>query len=213
MNEVTKIERIKHASIESALAAAQMDMAPAIKAATNPHFKSRYADLAAVVSACLPALNAHDIAVIQPFAEIDGQRYVVTAFIHESGGRLETMVPLIVQKNDMQGLGSAMTYARRYGLMSLAGIAPEDDDGNAAAKGAPAGNISEKQAEEIDSLISDTGTDPETFSKAFNVVSPDHLGSADFNRARAMLLKKKEKMQAEEVAAKADFEAEREDRD
>jgi hypothetical protein len=65
--------------------------------------------------------------------EENGQRYVVTIFAHASGATIECAVPLIVQKNDMQGLGSAITYARRYGLMGMAGIAPEDDDGNAAA--------------------------------------------------------------------------------
>ncbi len=65
--------------------------------------------------------------------ETEFGRFVVTKFIHTSGDELECPVPLIIGKQDMQGLGSAMTYARRYGLMSLAGIAPEDDDGNAAA--------------------------------------------------------------------------------
>jgi hypothetical protein len=65
-------------------------------------------------------------------------RYVKTIFAHVSGETVECRVPLIVSKNDMQGYGSAVTYARRYGLMGMAGIAPEDDDGNAAAKAPPA---------------------------------------------------------------------------
>jgi hypothetical protein len=64
-------------------------------------------------------------------------RYVKTIFAHVSGETVECRVPLIVSKNDMQGYGSAVTYARRYGLMGMAGIAPEDDDGNAAAKAPP----------------------------------------------------------------------------
>lgn len=121
-------------NIAAALAKAQAEMGKAIKESANPAFRSKYADLGNVMDACLPALNKHNIAVIQPIvSDMDG-RFVKTILIHESGETLECAVPLIVGKNDMQGLGSAITYGRRYGLMSMAGIAPEDDDGNAAAK-------------------------------------------------------------------------------
>lgn len=126
-----------HSSIYAALAAAQLEMGPALKSSENPHFRSKYADLGAVMDACLPALNRNGIAVFQPLHDEDGNRYVKTVLAHTSGETLECRVPLIVSKNDMQGYGSAVTYARRYGLMSMAGIAPEDDDGNAAAKAAP----------------------------------------------------------------------------
>lgn len=129
--------KTSHKSIYSALAAAQTAMGPALKESANPAFKSRYADLANVMAACMPALNANGIAVIQPTVDEESQRYVKTILAHESGETLECRVPLIVGKNDMQGYGSAVTYARRYGLMCMAGIAPEDDDGNAAAKAAP----------------------------------------------------------------------------
>lgn len=126
-----------HVSIFKALAAAQQQMGPALKESTNPAFRSKYADLANVMAACLPALNANGIAVFQPPVEIDGARYVKTILAHESGEMIECAVPLIVGKNDMQGYGSAVTYARRYGLMAMAGIAPDDDDGNAVAQAAP----------------------------------------------------------------------------
>lgn len=130
----------QHKTIAAALASAQAQMGKALKSANNPHFRSKYADLASVMDACLPALNANGIAVIQPTVDDDTGRYVETILIHgETGQELKCRVPLIVQKNDMQGYGSAVTYARRYGLMSMAGIAPEDDDGNAAAKAAPKG--------------------------------------------------------------------------
>jgi hypothetical protein len=128
----------KHKGLYSALAAAQADMGPALKDRTNPAFKSKYADLASVMAACMPALSAHGIAVLQPAFDDDTGRYVKTIFVHgESGEAVECQVPLIVSKNDMQGYGSAVTYARRYGLMGMAGIAPEDDDGNAASKAPP----------------------------------------------------------------------------
>jgi hypothetical protein len=122
-------------NIAMALAAAQMMMGKALKQNTNPAFKSKYADLGSVMDACLPALNANGIAVIQPFFDDETGRYIKTIFIHgESGEHMECRVPLIILKNDMPSLGSAVTYARRYGLMAMAGVAPEDDDGNAASK-------------------------------------------------------------------------------
>jgi hypothetical protein len=128
----------KHANIAAALCAAQKAMGKALKQSNNPHFRSKYADLGNVMDACLPALNDNGIAVYQPAGRDDNGEYIATVLIHESGETLECRVPLIVNKNDMQGYGSATTYARRYGLMSMAGIAPEDDDGNAAAAAPPA---------------------------------------------------------------------------
>ena len=130
----------EHKNIATALAAAQAEMGRALKQSENPHFRSKYADLGNVMDACLPALNKHGIAVVQPFVSGDFGHQVQTVFLHQSGERIECAVPLILGKNDMQGLGSAVTYARRYGLMCLAGIAPEDDDGNAAVVAAPKGN-------------------------------------------------------------------------
>ena len=128
----------EHKNIEAALAAAQLEMGKALKDTQNPHFKSKYADLASVVEACGKALNNHGIAYLARVTHADGAMVMRTVLTHgASETSLECDIPLIVAKNDMQGLGSAMTYARRYGLMSLTGIAPEDDDGNAAAAAAP----------------------------------------------------------------------------
>ena len=127
----------EHKSIAAALAAAQSEMGKALKESNNPHFRSKYADLGNVMDACMPALSKNGIALIQPTGEDENGRYVETVLIHTSGESLRCRVPLIVSKNDMQGYGSAVTYARRYGLMAMAGIAPEDDDGNAAAKSPP----------------------------------------------------------------------------
>ena len=139
MNAITKqAATAVHKGIAAALAAAQAQMGPALKDSANPAFKTKYADLSSVMAACMPALNSHGIAVIQPPYDDDTGRYVKTILMHgETGEVLECRVPLIVGKNDMQGYGSAVTYARRYGLMSMAGIAPDDDDGAAAAKSPP----------------------------------------------------------------------------
>jgi len=137
--------------IATALAKAQANMGKALKQANNPHFRIKYADLGNVMDACLPALNEAGIALIQPTGEDEHGRYVETILIHgESGESLTCRVPLIVSKNDMQGYGSAVTYARRYGLMAMAGIAPEDDDGNAAAKAPPKQEQRQQKPQETD---------------------------------------------------------------
>jgi len=140
MNDMTKTEPsvAVHKSIAAALARAQSQMGKALKQANNPHFNRKYADLSSVMDACMPSLTANGIAVIQPTVDDGGERYVKTVLIHgETGETLECRTPLIVQKNDMQGYGSAVTYGRRYGMMCMTGIAPEDDDGNDAVIAAP----------------------------------------------------------------------------
>jgi hypothetical protein len=92
-------------NIATALAAAQINMGKALKQASNPHFRSKYADLGSVMDACLPALNAHGIAVIQPTGEDEIGRFVETRLIHgESGEQLSCRVPLIVGKERHAGL-------------------------------------------------------------------------------------------------------------
>lgn len=113
---------------------AQSEMGSAKKSAQNPHFKKMYADLSSVQEACFPALHKHNFAIMQPLGTDENGEYVETQFIHVSGHVFSTKLYLKIGKADMQGYGSAQTYARRYGLMALAGIAPEDDDGNEAAK-------------------------------------------------------------------------------
>lgn len=135
-------------TIAGALAKAQLSMTGAVKGSSNPHLRSKYADLGNVMDACLPALNENDIALLQPVGRDDGGDYVETMFVHSSGESLSCKVYLLIGKKDMQGLGSAITYARRYGLMSMAGIAPEDDDGHEAAKNpAPQKREQQKPAE------------------------------------------------------------------
>lgn len=124
-------------NIYAALAKAQAEMEPALKKADNPHFRKKYADLGAVQDACLPALRKHGFAVFQPVGRDDHGSFVRTVLAHESGETLDCLVPLLVGKNDMQGLGSAITYARRYGLLCMSGVAPEDDDGHAAVQRPP----------------------------------------------------------------------------
>jgi len=122
-------------NIATAMVKAQRAFGPALKTNTNPHFRSKYADLSACVEAVIDALNANGIALIQQTRQDETGVTVETMFLHESGENLSSG-PLHVPaaKQDPQGYGSALTYARRYSLMAACGIAPEDDDGNAASK-------------------------------------------------------------------------------
>tara|TARA_R100000306_G_scaffold54700_1_gene52068 strand:- start:12 stop:650 length:639 start_codon:yes stop_codon:yes gene_type:complete len=192
-----------HKSIATALAAAQATMGKALKSATNPHFQKKYADLASVVDACMPSLNEHGIAVIQPTTDDDHGRYVETILIHgASGETLKCRVPLIVAKNDMQGYGSAVTYARRYGLMSMSGIAPEDDDGNAAAKSRPAEHtVTPAQFIQLRDKLEEAGVDEAKLLAAYSAASLQQFPASKLQAA----LKKLDAT----IQAKASPEAER----
>ncbi|WP_297803694.1 ERF family protein [uncultured Brevundimonas sp.] len=121
------------AEFAKAFVAAQMATEAVKKAASNPHFKSKYADLAEVVEATVPALNANGIAVMQSPGYDNGLVSITTVLIHESGATATGTLRLNPTKADPQGIGSAITYGRRYALLAMTGAAPEDDDGNAAS--------------------------------------------------------------------------------
>lgn len=121
--------------VAAALVKAQKEFGPALKSSSNPHFKSRYADLAACVEAVIEALNNNGIALTQRVSPCDDGVIVETVFIHESGEIINCgQLHVPATKQDAQGYGSALTYARRYSLMAACGIAPEDDDGNLASR-------------------------------------------------------------------------------
>lgn len=125
--------------IATAFVKAQQAFGPALKSSTNPHFRSRYADLSACVEAVIDALNQQGIALMQSTTECSDGVVVETILIHESGETIHSgKLHVPASKQDAQGYGSALTYARRYSLMAACGIAPEDDDGNAATRPAKA---------------------------------------------------------------------------
>lgn len=124
--------------LATALVKAQKEFEPARKDATNPHFRSKYANLSACVDAVKDALNNNGISLIQNTHESDTGVIVETIFLHESGEMLSAgKLHFPASKQDAQGYMSALTYARRGQLLAACGIAPEDDDGNAAVKGMP----------------------------------------------------------------------------
>ena len=121
--------------IITALLKAQKEMGNAKKDSVNPFFKSKYSDLNSVREATIPVLNDNGIVVMQPMVTVDGNEYVKTILLHESGEKLESFTKILCKsQNDPQAYGSGVTYARRYGLQSLVCIGAEDDDGNVANK-------------------------------------------------------------------------------
>jgi hypothetical protein len=126
-------------NLGKALAKAQTQLSGVRTDSTNPHFKSRYASLAAVNDAVLPVLSANGIAVLQGLSSPDIKCVgVSTTFIHgESGEWWTEELFLPPARIDPQGFGSAITYGRRYLLMAMAGVATDDDDGNEASKSHP----------------------------------------------------------------------------
>jgi hypothetical protein len=125
-------------ALAKAMAAAQLEMGTGVKKdARNPHFKNRYATLAACEEVAIPVLAKHGVWLSQG-VEGDGERVAVTTQLTLSSGEWQrSTIVLRAQKTDPQGAASASTYGRRYGLMAMVGLAPEDDDGEAASR-APA---------------------------------------------------------------------------
>lgn len=121
-------------AIVPALIKARASFKAAVKDASNPHFKSQYVTLDGVVDSVNQALLDNGIFCTQQTDVVDNRTVLYTRFLHESGQWIGSAYPVHPIKNDPQAEGSALTYARRYALMALAGIAPEDDDGNAASK-------------------------------------------------------------------------------
>lgn len=136
-------DSIKH--LAAALNKAQAEMSGAKKGKQNPFFKSSYADLNAVVDAVRIPFAENGLSYSQ-FPVMDDNRVgVETILMHESGEFIASTLMLPTGKLDAQAAGSAITYARRYSLQSIAGIPAEDDDGNAAVGGGQ-----RKQTKQVD---------------------------------------------------------------
>lgn len=177
--------------IAAALVKAQRAFGPALKTNTNPAFRSKYADLSACVEAVVDALNENGIMLSQRTIECETGVTVETVFLHESGEHWSSG-PLHVpaSKQDPQGYGSALTYARRYSLMAACGIAPEDDDGNAASKPRQAEKKAMPESAIADYLAAIDAATKETLkavygkAKAAAIAAEDHEAAAQFLAAQ-----------------------------
>lgn len=183
-------------ALAAALAKAQGAMRGAIKDANNPHFKSKYADLASVWDACRDALSANGLSVIQAPGPCEGNQLSVTTILaHSSGEWMRERLTIPLSKVDAQGYGSAVTYGRRYALSAMVGIAPEDDDGNAAVNPGPnaAPNnatqafISEDQVMTLQALAEGVGADIPKFCSYLKVKTLSAIPASQFQRAVSAL--------------------------
>ena len=134
MNELQQQEKSMK-TISAAFIKAQKEFAPAIKTATNPHFRSKYVNLEGCIEAVIDALHNNGIGLIQKTHDCDDGVKVETVFIHESGETLSGgILHIPASKIDPHGVMASLTYCRRGSLMAACGIAPEDDDGNLATE-------------------------------------------------------------------------------
>lgn len=125
----------EHANAElfAALAKAQGEIENASKSSTNPHFRSKYADLAEVLNTVRPSLTKNGLSLIQSTGFDGAMVNVTTILAHAAGGYISCVASCVPAKSDAQGIGSATTYLRRYSAAAVTGIAQEDDDGQSAA--------------------------------------------------------------------------------
>jgi hypothetical protein len=199
----------EHANIYTALCSAQAAMGRVTKGAINPAFKSRYADLADVVSVAVPALTLQGISLHHSMMRDEHGLIMRTTLSHGvSDTHIHCDVPLMVDRSNMQGMKSATTYAKRIGLESLTGIAPEDDDGNAAAAAAPKQEarrqaapahpldpshdkpITADQFRDLRKLVEKAGADEAKMLAWLKAPALEELTQAQFETAAAMLRKK-----------------------
>jgi hypothetical protein len=181
-------------AIAAALAKAQGEILNPAKEAENPHFRSHYADLSAGINAVRSCLSKNAIAFTQA-THLDGDVLMMeTRLVHSSGQWIASIFPVCRFPAKPQEVGSAMTYARRYALFALVGIAGEDDDGEAANKAetpAKRGNgsdrISAEQLQELRQLIISADADLPKFLRFFGVETLEKLPAAKFDGAMRML--------------------------
>jgi hypothetical protein len=167
--------------ISPALLKAQKTIGAAKKGATNPFFHSTYADLGSVMEACKEHLNENGVTILQPIVNM----VVETILLHESGEWISSETPIVCKEaNNPQALGSAITYARRYGLQSMVFIPAEDDDGNVATDtkkvptksyGSDPLKASEKQVQLIAILLGQKGQTDEALYTKYKVTSKKDL--------------------------------------
>lgn len=196
------------AELATALAKAQGAMDSATKSNVNPHFKSRYADLAAVRDAMREPFAANGLSVVQGLRTVQGGIEVETVLFHSSGQSIRETLMVPVARMDAQGLGSGATYGRRYALMSMIGLASEDDDGNAVsgnntrqalqAVDAAGGKISDEQAAEIKGKIIEANANLPVFLRTFDIAHVEDLPVARFREAVNKLARKIEQARAAE---------------
>jgi hypothetical protein len=157
------------AALAAALSKAQASITGALKDSANPFFKSKYADLASCWDACRKPLTDNGLAVIQTIEAGEARAVLVTTLCHASGEWIKSYCPILTKDDSPQGQGSGITYARRYALAAMVGLAQIDDDAE-AAQGRH--KVSAPQNPELLAKIAATAT-AEELSKLYNAVPQD----------------------------------------
>lgn len=145
----------------TALSKAQGEISSASKDSSNTFFKSKYADLCSIWDACRQSLSKHGLAVVQSPMPFNGVLTMVTTLGHSSGQWIRSYLPIISTKQDAHGMGSGITYTRRYALAAIVGVVPddqEDDDGNKAC-GKEKEKVPEESKKQDDPKITKEQTD------------------------------------------------------
>ena len=183
--------------IAAAFVKAQKAFGPALKTSTNPHFRSKYADLSNCVEAVIGALNDNGIGLMQRTYESKDGVMVETVFIHESGETMECgLLHVPASKQDPQGYGSALTYARRYSLLAATGLAPEDDDGNASRRTTVESKVDASQMADHIAAIDASASKEElqtTYAAAYAACDGDQAWQAKVIKAKADRIAKAKK--------------------
>ena len=179
VNEITEYIRENDTTYQKAIKAfakAQAEMGAAFKNSKNPFLKNKYADLTAIQNAVYPPFHANGFIIQQCPDRDEHGTYVETIITHEQGGAFDCKVYLEYKANDMQSMGGAITYARRYGLSALTGVPIEDDDGNMAngrtAPVAQKSKLVEQRGIKLMKFIETATADnfDAMFDKAFNLM-------------------------------------------
>lgn len=181
----------------AALAKAQGQMQGAVKDSSNPHFKSRYADLASVWAACREPLASNGLAIVQTVSNDENSQYLTTLLGHSSGQWMKSIIKLPVQKAGAQELGSCLSYCRRYGLASMVGVYQDDDDGERSERRPEPkkeyAKISETQCAQLDAWILEFPEGNEWLMKTYNLHSAYDLTQEKWAYVEKIFLAKKQK--------------------
>ena len=175
MCEIQSLQSSEIGEIAGALAQAQAELPAAIKDSVNPHLRNKYADINSVYTAIREVLPKHGLAVIQTMLPTDGSKaHVRTMLAHKSGQWIagECVMPLDRQ-GGAQGMGSAITYARRYSLSAIVGIVTEEDDDGNAAQGRAAKAQIKQQREEAKANNENPASDAQR-KKLFAIMGKKH---------------------------------------
>jgi hypothetical protein len=179
----TQSEQINE--LMAALAKAQGQLKPAVKDSSNPHFKSRYADLASVWEACREPLSANGLAVTQTVISQEDSQFLVTTLGHVSGQWMKSFMKLPLQRPGPQELGSCLSYCRRYSLASMVGVFQDDDDGEKAQVSYR--NLTQSQVDDIRDEIQGDIELEQKICKAYSVKALEEIPSQNFQNIMTRL--------------------------